>query len=95
VPLTSEVAAIWVEGSERHGQFELVFSFRGKIDLYKAFAHIMHATTHCHTHCSFQRVSSGGTIAFLKSVRLWLKLIELEQSAKGVLRMVTMMMEVT
>jgi hypothetical protein len=30
VPLTSEVAAVWVEGSERHGQFEHSVLLQGK-----------------------------------------------------------------
>ena len=98
VPLTSEVAVVWVEGSERLANLSIVFSYKGRIGLYMASAHIMHAMTHCHTWYSFQGVSLGGTIAFQKWVWLWLKLSELEQSAKGMprmLRMVTMMMEVT
>ncbi|KAG2569609.1 hypothetical protein PVAP13_7NG431550 [Panicum virgatum] len=30
VPLTSEVAAVWIEGSERHGQFENSVVLQGK-----------------------------------------------------------------
>jgi hypothetical protein len=30
VPLTSEVVAVWVEGSERHGQFEHSVLLQGK-----------------------------------------------------------------
>ena len=30
MPLTSEVAAVWVEGSERHGQFEHSVLLQGK-----------------------------------------------------------------
>ena len=57
VSLTSEVAAVWVEGSERHGQFEHSVLLQGK-----------DRSIHCHTRCSFQGVSSGGTIAFQKWV---------------------------
>jgi len=30
VPITSEVAAVWIEGSERHGQFEHSVGLQGK-----------------------------------------------------------------
>jgi len=65
MPLTSKVAAVWVDIMANSS---IVFSSKGRMSLYMASTHIMHATTHYYVHFSFQRVSSGGTIAFQKWV---------------------------
>jgi hypothetical protein len=67
-PLTSEVATVWIEGSERRDQFDNVSSSTGWIGHGKAYDRIMGATTPSRTLSSFQKESSGGTIAFPKLV---------------------------
>jgi hypothetical protein len=53
-PLTSEVATVWIEGSEHRGQFEKVPSSTGRIGHGKASGRIIAATTPSRTHFSFQ-----------------------------------------
>jgi hypothetical protein len=59
-PLTSEVAAVWIEGSELLGQFQNVFSCRGRIGPCTDFGVMMHY----HIHFSSPEGSSVGIIAF-------------------------------
>lgn len=95
VQLTSEVAAVWVEGSERHGQFEHSDLLQGKdrsihgICLYNA----------CYDSLSYLVFFPMGELGWHNCIpKVGVTMAQVERARairKSMLRMVAMMMEVT
>jgi hypothetical protein len=73
VPSTSEVAAVWIEGSELLVSSRIVLSCMEKIEAELAFAHIMDVMMLFHTLYSSLMVSLGGTWIFQRKELVWKK----------------------
>jgi hypothetical protein len=67
-PLTSEVVAVWIEGSEHRGQLENSVVLHGKDRSWKGIRSYHGYYDPSRTRFSFQGESSGGTTAFPKLV---------------------------
>jgi hypothetical protein len=63
-----EVAAVWIEGSERRGQFQHSVILQEKIGKCMAFGHTMDVMTHYHTLCSSLEVNLGGILTFQRQM---------------------------
>ncbi|PWZ18901.1 hypothetical protein Zm00014a_027680 [Zea mays] len=90
MPLTSEVAAIWIEGSERRASSARVLCYMGRIGQATAFAHTTDATMHYCIHCSSLEVNLDGMQISQRLVYPWLKWMHIVRHIGQVMQMMKM-----
>jgi hypothetical protein len=89
-PLTSEVATVWIEGSERQSSSARVLCYMGRIGQATTFAHTTDATMHYRIHCSSLEVNLDGMQISQRLVYPWLKWMHIVRHIGQVMQMMKM-----